>query len=56
VHAPEYVEAVRTGDPRALAQSQGFHWSPEFAATVAESLAGRTDIEWYRCEADLRCV
>jgi acetoin utilization deacetylase AcuC-like enzyme len=34
-HAPEYVEAVRTGDPRALAQSQGFRWSPEFAESVA---------------------
>jgi acetoin utilization deacetylase AcuC-like enzyme len=29
------VEAVRTGEPRALAQSQGFRWSPEFAASVA---------------------
>lgn len=26
VHSPEYVDAVMTGDPRWLAQSQGFSW------------------------------
>ncbi len=35
VHAPAYVDAVRTGQPRALARSQGFRWSPAFAASVA---------------------
>ena len=29
VHTPEYIEAIRTGEPRALAQSQKFPWSPE---------------------------
>jgi acetoin utilization deacetylase AcuC-like enzyme len=35
VHAPAYVDAVRTGQPRHLAESQGFRWSPEFAASLA---------------------
>jgi acetoin utilization deacetylase AcuC-like enzyme len=26
VHDPEYVDAVRNGNPRELAESQGFHW------------------------------
>ncbi len=28
VHTPAYIEAVRTGEPRALAESQKFPWSP----------------------------
>ncbi|RIK91331.1 MAG: histone deacetylase [Proteobacteria bacterium] len=28
VHTPAYVEAVRSGEPRALAESQKFPWSP----------------------------
>ncbi|GIW07333.1 MAG: hypothetical protein KatS3mg060_2138 [Dehalococcoidia bacterium] len=28
IHAPAYVRAVRTGAPRALAESQGFRWDP----------------------------
>ncbi|MCS6802316.1 MAG: hypothetical protein RMM58_12905 [Chloroflexota bacterium] len=28
IHAPAYVAAVRTGTPRALAESQGFRWDP----------------------------
>jgi acetoin utilization deacetylase AcuC-like enzyme len=35
VHDPAYVAAVRTGTPRRLAESQGFHWSPEFAESLA---------------------
>jgi acetoin utilization deacetylase AcuC-like enzyme len=35
VHAAEYVHAVRTGAPRAMAESQGFDWSPAFAESVA---------------------
>jgi acetoin utilization deacetylase AcuC-like enzyme len=27
-HSPTYVDATRTGEPRALAQSQGFEWDP----------------------------
>lgn len=34
VHTPEYVNAVATGQPRALAESQKFPWSPELAASV----------------------
>jgi acetoin utilization deacetylase AcuC-like enzyme len=35
VHDPAYAAAVRTGEPRRLAESQGFRWSPAFAASVA---------------------
>lgn len=28
VHDDGYIKAVRTGTPRALAESQGFHWDP----------------------------
>lgn len=35
VHDAAYVEAVRTGSPRMLAESQGFSWSPAFAESVA---------------------
>ncbi len=34
VHTAEYIEAIRTGEPRALAQSQKFPWSPELADAV----------------------
>ncbi len=34
VHTPEYIEAIRTGEPRALAQSQKFPWSPQLATAV----------------------
>jgi acetoin utilization deacetylase AcuC-like enzyme len=34
VHTPEYVDAVATGQPRALAESQKFPWSAELAASV----------------------
>jgi len=40
-HAPHYVDAVRTGRPRHLAQSQGFRWSPEFAESVARIWHGQ---------------
>lgn len=35
-HATNYVRAVRTGEPRSLAESQGFDWSPAFAESVAQ--------------------
>ncbi len=35
VRRREYVEAVRTGHPRELAESQGFHWSAAFANSLA---------------------
>ena len=40
VHDPAYVEAVRTGDPRSLAESQGFRWSAAFAESVARIWSG----------------
>ena len=40
IHAPEYVAAVRSGRPRSLAESQGFIWSPAFAASVARIWSG----------------
>jgi acetoin utilization deacetylase AcuC-like enzyme len=40
VHDPAYVEAVRTGAPRQLAESQGFRWSPAFADAVARTWSG----------------
>jgi acetoin utilization deacetylase AcuC-like enzyme len=43
IHDPAYVEAVRTGEPRHLAQSQGFKWSREWADSVARIWAGQTE-------------
>ena len=40
VHSPEYVEAVRTGLPRALAESQKFPWSPELFPSVCLTNGG----------------
>lgn len=34
VHTREYVEAVRSGEPRALAESQKFPWTPELYPSV----------------------
>jgi len=34
VHTKAYVDAVRTGEPRALAESQKFPWSPELYSSV----------------------
>ena len=34
VHTPEYINAVRTGVPRALAESQKFPWSPQLFPSV----------------------
>lgn len=40
VHAPAYVEAVRTGEPRDLAQSQGFPWDAALWPMVVASNGG----------------
>jgi acetoin utilization deacetylase AcuC-like enzyme len=40
IHAPEYVNALRTGEPRTLAESQGFTWGPRFAAAVPRVWSG----------------
>jgi acetoin utilization deacetylase AcuC-like enzyme len=34
VHTPEYLRAIVTGEPLALAQSQKFPWSPQLAEAV----------------------
>lgn len=39
-HDRTYVEAVRSGRPRQLAESQGFRWSPAFASAVARIWSG----------------
>ena len=40
VHAREYVEAIRTGQPRGLAESQGFAWDPGLWPMVLASNGG----------------
>jgi acetoin utilization deacetylase AcuC-like enzyme len=40
VHTPEYVEAIKTGEPRQLAQSQKFPWSPELFPSVRLTSGG----------------
>lgn len=40
VHDPAYVAAVRTGEPRALAESQGFSWDPQLWPMVMASNGG----------------
>src|SRR2546423_2169117 len=40
VHTPEYINAVRTGAPRALAESQKFPWSPALFPSVCLTNGG----------------
>ncbi|MDH6284536.1 hypothetical protein [Prescottella agglutinans] len=40
VHDPEYVQAVRTGEPSYLAESQGFDWDPALWSMVLASNGG----------------
>jgi acetoin utilization deacetylase AcuC-like enzyme len=40
LHDPEYVDAVRTGNPRELAESQGFSWDPALWEMVCTSNGG----------------
>jgi len=40
VHDPKYVKAVRIGEPRDLAQSQGFNWDPGMWKAVTASNGG----------------
>ncbi len=40
VHTPEYLDAIKTGEPRDLAQSQKFPWSPELFASVCLTSGG----------------
>jgi acetoin utilization deacetylase AcuC-like enzyme len=39
-HNPDYVEAVRTGQPLGLAQSNGFSWDPNMFRMVSASNGG----------------
>jgi acetoin utilization deacetylase AcuC-like enzyme len=39
-HAPEYVSAVQSGQPKPLAESNGFPWDPEMWAAVCASNGG----------------
>lgn len=40
VHTREYIGAIRTGEPRALAESQKFPWSPELYPSVCLTSGG----------------
>ena len=40
VHTPAYIEAVRTGEPRALAESQKLPWSPQLWSSVRLTCGG----------------
>jgi acetoin utilization deacetylase AcuC-like enzyme len=40
VHDPAYVDAVRNGNPRELAETQGFHWDPALWEMVCASNGG----------------
>jgi hypothetical protein len=42
VHQPTYVESIRTGEPRDLAESQGFTWDPQLWPSVCASTGGVT--------------
>lgn len=40
IHSPQYVNAVRTGVPRTLAESQGFTWCQALVAAVSRGWSG----------------
>lgn len=40
VHQPTYVESIRTGEPRDLAESQGFTWDLQLWPSVCASTGG----------------
>lgn len=40
VHTPEYVQAIKTGEPRELAESQKFPWSPQLLPSVKLTSGG----------------
>ncbi len=39
-HAADYARAVRTGEPRSLAESQHFHWSPRLVDALVRAWSG----------------
>jgi acetoin utilization deacetylase AcuC-like enzyme len=40
VHSPEYIHAIKTGEPRTLAESQKFPWSPQLFDSVCLTSGG----------------
>jgi acetoin utilization deacetylase AcuC-like enzyme len=40
LHSPDYVQAVRTGTPSGLAESQGFDWDPKLPSMAIAHSAG----------------
>jgi acetoin utilization deacetylase AcuC-like enzyme len=40
VHTDDYIEAIRTGEPRDLAETQKFPWSPELFPSVSLTSGG----------------
>jgi acetoin utilization deacetylase AcuC-like enzyme len=40
LHSPDYVQAVRTGTPAGLAQSQGFDWDPKLPSMAIAHSTG----------------
>jgi acetoin utilization deacetylase AcuC-like enzyme len=40
VHTPRYLEAIKTGEPRALAEGQKFPWSPQLYPSVCLTSGG----------------
>ena len=40
VHTPEYIEAIKTGEPRAQAQGQKFPWTPKLFPSVCLTSGG----------------
>jgi acetoin utilization deacetylase AcuC-like enzyme len=40
VHTPAYLDAIKTGEPRALAEGQKFPWSPELFPSVLLTSGG----------------
>lgn len=51
VHTPEYVEAIRTGRPRQLAESQKFPWSAQLYPSVTLTSGGVLAAARYALEA-----
>jgi acetoin utilization deacetylase AcuC-like enzyme len=43
IHDPVYVQSVRTGQPRSLAESQGFRWDPQLFTAVLASNGGAVE-------------
>lgn len=40
VHTPEYIQAIKTGEPKTLAESQKFPWSPPLFRSVCLTSGG----------------